>query len=243
MTRARVGALLLLLGIVAAATALGVTAGRRHEGALSFRAPGRRPGLLLLTSLPLLFGDGFSLDGRGSPVLKRLQARYRLVPISVTDPQELAKGRLLVMAQPQAQTAENLVALDAWVRGGGRLLLLADPLLEWGTERPLGDATRPMPMFMDTGLLAHWGLRLDSPDQAGAAVRQLGGYTVITRSPGTLHGACSISADRLVAHCRIGKGAATIVADADFLDVGQLGSDGQHNLDGLIAELASLEQP
>jgi hypothetical protein len=97
-------------------------------------------------------------------------------------------------------------------------------------------------MFMDTGLLAHWGLRLDSPDQPGAAERQLGSYTITTLSPGALHGACRISADRLVAHCRIGKGAATIVADADFLDVVQLGSDGRHNLDGLIAELGSLEQ-
>ena len=34
------------------------------------------------------------------------------------------------MAQPLAQTAENLVTLDTWVRRGGRVLLLADPLLE-----------------------------------------------------------------------------------------------------------------
>jgi hypothetical protein len=236
------GALLLLLTIVAAAAAIALTAGRWHEGGFSGRPPGRRPRLLLLTTLPLLFGEGFSLNGGDSPVPKRLQARYRLVPISVTNRQELAKGRLLLMAQPQAQTAENLVALDAWVRKGGRLLLLADPLLEWGSERSLGDSTRPLPIFMDTGLLAHWGLRLDTPDQPGAAERRLGNYTVLTVSPGSLYGACSISADRLVAHCRIGKGAATIVADADFLDVVRLGSPGRHNLDGLIAELASLEQ-
>ena len=71
------------------------------------------------------------------------------------------------MAHPLAQTAENLVALDAWVRGGGRVLLLADPMLEWPSKRPLGDPLRPPPMFMDTGLLAHWGLRLDAPDERG----------------------------------------------------------------------------
>ncbi|HEV2593972.1 MAG TPA: hypothetical protein VGU01_02085 [Sphingomicrobium sp.] len=241
MTRARFRALLLLLSLMAAA-ALALAGDRGRQKALSARPPERRPTLLLLTSLPILFGEGFSLNGGGSPVLKRLQARYRVEPISITDPEELAKGRLLLMAQPQAQIAENLVALDAWLRGGGRLLLLADPLLEWDSDRPLGDLTRPSLMFMDTGLLAHWGLRLESPDQPGAAERQLGGYRVLTRSPGALFGACTISADRLVAHCRLGRGVATIVADADVLNVAKLGSFGQRNLDGLIAELASLEQ-
>ena len=140
------------------------------------RPPAERPPLLLLTSLQLVFGEQFSLQGGGSPALKRLQGRYRVLPISVTSPAELAKGRLLLMAQPLAQTAENLVALDDWVRGGGRVVILADPLLEWPSKRPLGDPLRPPPMFADTGLLGHWGLRLDAPDERGAAVRTLAGY-------------------------------------------------------------------
>ena len=112
----------------------------------------QRPTLLLLTSLPLVFGEDFSLQDGGSPALKALETRYRVVPISVTDRRELAKGRLLLMAQPLAQPAEDLVALDQWVRRGGRVLLLADPMLEWPSERPLGDPLRPPPMFMDTGL-------------------------------------------------------------------------------------------
>ena len=71
---------------------------------------------------------------------------------------------------------------------------------------------------------------------------KLGGYDVLTASPGTLHGGCAIAADRLVAHCRIGKGAATVVADADFLDSGHLDRRAAHNLDGLLAELARLER-
>ena len=117
--------------------------------------------------MPLVFGEQFSLQQNGSAALKVLQTRYRIVPISVADPQELTKGRLLLMAQPQAQPAEDLVALDAWVGRGGRLLLLADPLLEWPSERPLGDPLRPPAMYADTGLLAHWGLRLDAPDERG----------------------------------------------------------------------------
>ena len=45
----------------------------------------------------------------------------------------------MLLAHPMAQTADALVDLDRWVRGGGRVLLLADPRLEWPSERPLGD--------------------------------------------------------------------------------------------------------
>jgi hypothetical protein len=175
-------------------------------------------------------------------VLKTLQESYRVVPVSTTAPAELAKGRLLLMAQPNAQTAENLVALDAWVRRGGRVLLLADPLLEWPSQRPLGDPLRPPLMFADTGLLAHWGLRLDAPDARGPRHEKLGNADVLTVSPGLLTGGCPISADRLVARCSVGQGRATIVADADLLDVDQLGGNARNNLNGLLAELAGLRQ-
>jgi hypothetical protein len=51
-----------------------------------------------------------------------------------------------------------------------------------------------------------------------------------------------ISGDRLVAHCRIGEGKATIVADADFLDVDHLDKPAPSNLNALMAELAALER-
>jgi hypothetical protein len=191
-----------------------------------------------------MFGEEFSLDDAGSPALKALSSRYHVVPISVTDGSDLAKGRLLLMAHPLAQPAEDLVELDAWVRRGGRLLLLADPMLEWPSKRPLGDPLRPPPMFMDTGLLGHWGLRLDAPDERGPKLRKLGGADVMTVSPGLLYGVgrCSVNDDRLVAHCRIGKGRATIVADADLLDAASLGSKGPANLNALLEELAKLEK-
>jgi hypothetical protein len=198
--------------------------------------------LLLLTSLPLLFNEDFALSGGGSAAVERLQTRYKIVPISVTDAAELGKGKLLLMAQPLAQPAEDLVALDEWVRRGGRVLLLADPLLEWPSKRQLGDPLRPPPMFMDTGLLAHWGLRLDAPDERGPAVRRLDGFDVLTLSPGELAGTCDISSDRLVARCRIGKGKATVIADADLLNARELGRGAAHNLDAVIAELANLER-
>ena len=239
MTRARAGAILLALLVCASGLAFWVS--HREPAAPPPRPANQRPVLLLLTSLPLVFGEEFSVTGNGSPVLGRLEARYRTVPISVASPAELAKGRLLLMAQPLAQPAEDLVALDSWVRGGGRVMLLADPMLEWPSERPLGDLTRPPPMFMDTGLLAHWGLRLDAPDQRGSKHEELGGFRVLADSPGALSGECPTSSDGFVARCRIGRGRAIVVADADFLDVEQMGSGGAHNLDGLLSGLASLE--
>ncbi|MEO8546938.1 MAG: hypothetical protein ABI422_01085 [Sphingomicrobium sp.] len=201
-----------------------------------------KPTLMLLTTLPLVFGEKFGIEGGGSPALKALETRYRVEPIAVADATSLARARLLLMAHPLAQPAEALVDLDRWVRGGGRLLLLADPMLEWPSERPLGDPLRPPPGFADTGLLGHWGLRLDAPNARGAAQRQLGGLAILTVSPGSLFGKCTISRDRLVAHCRIGQGEATIVADADFLDVADHDGLSDNNLKALLAELVALER-
>lgn len=233
----------LLTAIVAmfAVLAIVVVARRDATKPMPSRPQGQRPTLLLLTSLPLVFGEDFSLRQNGSPALKALETRYRVEPISVTDPTELAKGGLLLMAHPLAQPAEDLVALDKWVRSGGRLLLLADPMLEWPSERAPGDPLRPPPMFADTGLLAHWGLRLDAPDERGPRTQKLGSYDVTTVSPGKLFGSCRIAPDRLVAQCRIGKGRATVVADADLLDADRLGPGASHNLDGVLGELAELE--
>ncbi|HKP34005.1 MAG TPA: hypothetical protein VJT70_04410 [Sphingomicrobium sp.] len=204
---------------VAAALAIGIAIAVRQRP----DRPAEKPVLLLLTSLPLVFGEEFGLQESGSPALTALSARYRVRPISTTGQNELAKGGLLLMAQPPAQAPENLVALDEWVRRGGRVLLLADPMLEWPSKRPLGDPLRPPPMFTDTGLLAHWGLRLDAPDKRGPARRRLGGTDILTTSPGTLHGGCAISSDRLVADCRVGNGRARVIADADLLNADALG--------------------
>ena len=95
---------------------------------------------------------------------------------------------------------------------------------------------------MDTGLLAHWGLRLAAPEERGPVGRKLAGQEVTTASPGVLSGGCAISGDGLVAHCAIGAGRATIVADADFLDADRLGEPARHNLEALLAELADLEK-
>ena len=234
MTPARRRALIIILVAASLAIAIAIAAGQRPSRSSD------KPVLLLLTSLPLMFGEEFGPQESGSPTLTALSARHRVMPINTTDPSELAKGGLLLMAQPPSQAPENLVALDEWVRRGGRVLLLADPMLEWPSKRPLGDPLRPPPMFTDTGLLVHWGLRLDAPDNRGPALRRLAGKAILTVSPGTLHGGCAISSDRLVADCRIGKGRATVVADADLLNVNALGDGAAGNLAVITESLVRL---
>ncbi len=210
------------------------------------RPANERPELMLLTTLPILFADELTLDAPASATLEALQSRYRVVPISVTAASELANRKLLLMAQPQAQPAEALVELDAWVRAGGRVLLLADPALEWASDRPLGDLLRPPLAFADTGLLGHWGLRLDGPDGRGPASRTIDGREVRTVSAGVLTAtgpACSTVAQGLVARCRLGEGRAVVIADADLLNVEAIeGAGKEANYGLLLEELERLEQ-
>ena len=131
------------------------------------------------------------------------------------------------MAQPRALPAEELVVLDAWVRDGGRLLLLADPRLEWPSKRPLGDPLRPPLMFADTGLLLHWWLRLDSPQEPGPVNDSDDAGPAVYLSPGRLvkmGGTCLLEGKSIVATCNLGRGQAVIVADSDWLDMPRIDS-------------------
>jgi len=240
VSKLRLGALTLLVAAsIAAALDL---LGSDRSSPLPPRPAEQRPTLLLLTSLPLVFGEKFGLGEGGSAALTRLEVRYSVQPISLADAASLHGAKLLLAAHPQAQPAETLVELDTWVREGGRLLLLADPMLEWHSERPLGGRLRPAPGFADTGLLGHWGLRLDAPDVRGPVERNLDGRRILLASPGRLVGRCPVEAEGLIARCKIGKGRVTIIADADFLDDrGVEGATKADNLDWLTAEVARLE--
>ena len=179
-----------------------------------------KPELYVLTSLPLLFDEGFGLGPAKGEAAAFLRDHYRLKPIDL--PSQLPAGGVLLAAHPRALPAEELVALDAWVRGGGKLLLLADPLLEWPSKRPLGDRLRPPMAYADTGLLAHWGLRLDAPEKRGLYRFPNEMADVDTLSPGKLvkvGGGCSDDPDGISASCQLGRGEVLVIADADFLNV------------------------
>ncbi len=201
-----------------------------------------KPQLAILTALPIVFGEGFGLGTPAHPVLTTLSRDFLTRPID--GPEQLPEGGLLLAAQPRALTAERLVALDAWIRRGGRVLLLADPHLVWPTDRPLGERFRPPFSFDDTGLLQHWGLRLSFPG-APTAARSLGGTAITGTSAGALvsrSGACKVTDGGWRADCRIGRGRAVVIADADWLDPRQSASDsaGEQQLAALTNQLTLL---
>lgn len=206
-----------------------------------------RPKLHLLTSLPLLFGEQFGLDQDRPAVVAALEARYQLAAIDVAS--QLPSGATLLAIQPRALPAEELVKLDQWVRSGGRLVLLADPMLEWPSERPLGDPLRAPIMFGDTGLLQHWGLRLDAPDERGPVKARLGQRDIAFASPGRIvktGGGCAVSEPAILATCRIGNGHAVLVADADWLNDALLAAAGANpadQFDQLIELIESVRSP
>ncbi|WP_037499657.1 hypothetical protein [Sphingomonas jaspsi] len=243
----------LLLSLVAAAAAVGgvafwqadrlSSAGGDAKGAAAI---GEKPTLALLTSLPIMFGERFGLDGGAGGLSAALAGDYELRSIAVTDAASLQPFHLLLMAHPRAQPAEALVDLDNWVRGGGRLLLLADPRLDWDSDRPIGDKLRPPPDFADTGLLAHWGLTLAGPSADGPVSVDADGLPIVVSSPGQLSARnrrCAIAAGGLIARCQVGEGDVTVIADADFINVSGAGAlDGptDRNLELVTRELARL---
>ncbi|QNE06048.1 DUF4350 domain-containing protein [Croceicoccus marinus] len=188
-----------------------------------------QPQLGLLTTLPILWAEGdvgtlLSGENTGSWVKEQLDARFQPVPIDRLT--QLDDQRYLLMAQPRALAGDENVALDDWVRGGGHLLLLADPMLTAHSDYGLGDARAPQPVALVSPILARWGLELvfdpaQSPDERVSA----GPLALPTRMAGSLRltgkgheSRCELSENALVAQCEVGEGRVTVVADAALVE-------------------------
>jgi hypothetical protein len=191
-----------------------------------------RPTLGLMTTLPLQWSEGgieavIASDAPPHPAYARLTKAYNVKPIDDLAVLGANNPSLLLLAQPRALRPAELVRLDAWVREGGRVLILADPALQWGSLYPLGDKRRPLFTSLLSPLFSHWGVELVLPitEEAPLVVREVDTLTLRTQTPGewqvkqgSVGGACVIADHRLVADCRVGKGRAFLVADADLLD-------------------------
>jgi hypothetical protein len=216
-------------------------------------SPGRRakPALGLFTSLPIYWGESAGIDealnsGNEARHWARdaLEEDNRLVPLDTLDGGDLNALERLVMAQPRPLAPGENVALDGWVRAGGRLLLLADPMLTEHSRFMLCDRRRPQDIVLLSPILQRWGLELrydeNQPERRRVAIGD--GKAMVVDLAGTLvrvapgaPAACTLSAKGLIATCRIGKGTATIVADAELLDREGAGSDAVRALDTLVA--------
>lgn len=170
-----------------------------------------RPSLAVITALPLFWDEMGRGAPRDAPVVTVLRTRFTVMPLD--DPQHLAKtgARRLLFAQPRTMTPAQLVAVDAWVRSGGTALVLADPLLRWPGELPLGDRRRAPPVGLLGPLLSHWGF---SPGEVESAEIR---YFIPDGALVTISGA-EFREGALTAERQVGRGTVRLVGDADLLD-------------------------
>ncbi len=186
------------------------------------------PAVTMLTGLPLRWSASPSIAAmiaegtNDDPALARLAAAG---PVSLVD--SLADhvpppGGTLLIAHPRALAPQELVAIDAFVRGGARAVVLADALSGWPARHPLGDPRNAPVTSLLTPLLDHWGVTLGAApareseplpvDVDGARLRLFSAGRFDRLPP-----ACRVYAGRRAAQCRIGQGEVWLVGDADLL--------------------------
>jgi ABC-type uncharacterized transport system len=188
----------------------------------------RKLPIAMMSSIPLQWGEasmGEIAKGEAPPT-QFFQLVSEIGEIRMVDDLAALKkssAALLILVQPRMLSPQELVALDKWVRAGGRAIIFADPALQWPSEFPLGDNRRPLFTSFLSPLFKHWGLELVMPmetDEEQATVVEVGGQRLSVVS----HGNCKIDASLLVANCNVGKGRAILMADADMLEDAQLGA-------------------
>ncbi|MDZ4307392.1 ABC transporter [Allopontixanthobacter sp.] len=198
----------------------------------------RRP-LGLMGTLPIYWGEAAGVEeliaGNADPHWARavLEQDYELVPLDTLagaaglgSPE--AVGRAL-LAQPRPLSGAENVALDDWVRGGGHLLLFADPMLTGHSRFPIGDRRRPQDVILLSPILSRWGLELQFDPQQDDDERTVafegtelpmrlpGNFRIVGTSPGAPAN-CELAANGVIADCTIGSGRVLIVADAAILE-------------------------
>jgi len=227
---------------LAAALLIVATGCRAEDG------PEQRPALGLMGTIPIYWGEqagfGDALSGNATAHWARaqLEARYTLRPLDTLSAQSLTGLDDLLLAQPRALSGAENVALDAWVRQGGHLLLFADPLLTGESRFALGDRRRPQGVILLSPILAHWGLELqfDDSQQRGPSVVD-GAARIPVDQPGRFvaadeGGSCTTEADGMLARCHVGRGQGLAVAEAALLDLYEPHPESAAALDWLLAQ-------
>jgi hypothetical protein len=211
--------------------------------AAAFEDERPRTALGLHTGLPVYRPLNLGLEalarGEGEVPWQReaIERRHRLVPLDTLspvpgltpeDPQVDPLQRLsrLAVIQPRGLSPADNVALDDWVRGGGRLLLVLDPMLTGDYELPLGDPRRPNAVALIPPVVERWGLEVVFDETQGSAPRfaAFPGGTLPLALAGELRRldgqgeACAFAADRALASCPVGEGSVTLLADAALFE-------------------------
>lgn len=186
----------------------------------------------LFTTLPIYWGEGGDIssileEGERGWVRGFLEEDGVILPLDTLEPEALAEVDQVILAQPRPLAPSENVSFDTWLREGGRALIFADPMLTQHSDYPLGDPRRPHDMVVISPILSRWGLALlyDEEQPGGERLKQANTTNLPVDLAGHFetrgasdHADCDLSADGLIADCKIGHGRALLIADAAVLD-------------------------
>ena len=205
------------------------------------------PPLGLMGTISIYWGEAAGIDelvaGTAEPHWARagLAEDFQLRPLSYLDPDALAPLDILLLAQPRALSGEENVELDAWVRGGGRLLLFADPMMTGHSRFAIGDRRRPHDVTLLSPILAHWGLAMEFVEDQpfGTRLIDADGIVLPVNLPGRFvptgeRRTCTLSGEAVLARCSIGRGHVTVLADAALLDLHEPDGSAPAALEALV---------
>jgi hypothetical protein len=164
-------------------------------------------------------------------VVKQLDRRWNLHGLSSLTYEAIDDLPMLVVVLRRPLTYAEAIDVDAWVRDGGRALVLAEPGVSWA-----GPTDTVNPLLRD----ATWGLRLAARDDEVLALPGGGALALHNAGRWTASAGCNVRLDGLLAECRPGKGRALLVADTGLLDRKPLDLTGGDfdNATGLVGALA-----
>jgi ABC-type uncharacterized transport system len=211
--------------------------------------------IAIVSALPLFWAEGqFGAAVKGidprAPIIQKLSEQSAVRPLDTISAKTVEDVTLLILAQPRSLAPSELIDLDDWVRRGGKLLIFADPMLDWPSLYPMGDPRRPPLVTLLDPLLDHWGLDLSAPEiEQGREVIEVdgkrlamvgAGHWVVTkeRNAGV---SCKTSVRDFLASCTIGQGRVLLLGDADALDARVWNEASVDNVSAIVALLDRLE--
>lgn len=220
------------------------------------------PAMGLVTSLPLYWplGADISTLASGSVAMpwqrEAIEQCVRIVPLDTLssiaplapDGEEidpLADLDRLAVIQPRGLSPADNVALDRWVRAGGHLLLVLDPMLTGEYDLPLGDPSRPIDSALIAPVVRHWGLAMSVDDhetfEDGIFDVPLAKGNLTVAHPGNLRivdpeaASCELLGQGVVARCKVGMGRVTLLADAATFEHQEAAGRGGRSLMRVLA--------
>jgi len=186
----------------------------------------------LMTSLPIIWGEGASMDdilsgsSKPAPIYSHWLAQHNVEAVDSLEGLKNSGTDIVLLAQPPAMDPADLAVLDEWVRGGGNALIFTDPMLLWNHDYPVGDSSAPIAIGLLSPLLDHWGVSLLGPDEKneGMVDIEFQEYSLSAAGIGSFaknEGSeieCQFASQNFIAICELSEGRIILVADADLLN-------------------------